>query len=113
MLSIHVYYWLMSRLNPPLRRPIFLALLSCALLSSCDDGSKNVSGTVCGGAAGCVAVTAYELQAPVLTPGTGSYDGIQKIVITCNVAGAQIRYTRDGSVPTSEFPTHFAAHSAR
>ncbi|MEN9354185.1 MAG: hypothetical protein RL318_1510 [Fibrobacterota bacterium] len=91
----------MPRPTFSLRPSAFLALVACALLASCDDGSKNGSGTICGGAAGCGSVAEYDLPAPVLTPGTGTYDGPQKVVITCDVPGSQIRYTRDGTVPTA------------
>lgn len=89
----------MPRLNLPLRPSALLTLAACAFLVSCFDSGTVV--TDCGGISGCYAVVADSLQAPALTPGTGTYDGPQKVVITCNVAGAQIRYTRDGTVPTT------------
>jgi hypothetical protein len=38
---------------------------------------------------------------PVLTPPPGSYNGGQSVTLTTSTPGAQIRYTTDGSTPTS------------
>jgi hypothetical protein len=40
--------------------------------------------------------------APVISPGSGTYTGSQKVTITDSVAGATIYYTTDGSVPTNK-----------
>jgi hypothetical protein len=38
---------------------------------------------------------------PAFSPGAGSYSGSQSITITCGTSGATIRYTLDGSEPSS------------
>jgi uncharacterized protein (DUF1800 family) len=46
---------------------------------------------------------------PVLTPPPGSYNGTQTIALFTSTAGASIRYTTDGSVPTSATGTLYSA----
>lgn len=43
-------------------------------------------------------------EAPVFTPDSGTYQGVQSILITSNTAGAVIHYTVDGSTPTDASP---------
>jgi uncharacterized protein (DUF1800 family) len=46
---------------------------------------------------------------PVLTPPPGSYNGTQTVALFTSTAGASIRYTTDGSVPTSTTGTLYSA----
>lgn len=46
--------------------------------------------------------------APVISPGTGTYFTPQEVTITCPQAGAVIRYTTDGSEPTTLSPIYVA-----
>lgn len=50
-------------------------------------------------------------EAPVFTPGSGTYQGVQSILISSNTAGAVIHYTIDGSEPTDASPVASAAVS--
>ena len=43
----------------------------------------------------------FNIADPVISPGGGNYSGPQDIAIICQTAGATIRYTHDGSDPTS------------
>ncbi len=43
----------------------------------------------------------FNIADPIISPGGGNYSGPQDIAITCQTAGATIRYTNDGSDPTS------------
>ena len=45
---------------------------------------------------------------PVLSPPPGSYNGTQTVALVTSTPGAQIRYTTDGSVPTSTTGTLYA-----
>jgi len=45
---------------------------------------------------------------PVLTPPPGSYNGTQTLTLFTSTAGASIRYTTDGSVPTSTTGTPYS-----
>jgi unsaturated rhamnogalacturonyl hydrolase len=46
--------------------------------------------------------------APVFTPAPGNYSGTQSVSITTATSGASIRYTTDGSTPTSSSGTLYA-----
>jgi hypothetical protein len=43
----------------------------------------------------------FNIANPVISPGGGNYTGPQDVTISCSTAGATIRYTHDGSDPTS------------
>lgn len=45
---------------------------------------------------------------PVTSVSAGSYDGAQQIVLSCNMEGAAIHYTTDGSAPTQNSPRYDA-----
>ncbi len=69
------------------------------------------NGKVYAGAAG--ALNVYGLlgatptaPAPIMSPGSGTYTGTQKVTITDAVAGATIYYTTDGTIPTSSSPIY-------
>jgi hypothetical protein len=47
-----------------------------------------------------------DVSPPVFSEGTGTYQGSQSITITDAIAGAIIRYTTDGTVPTDESPKY-------
>ncbi len=47
-------------------------------------------------------------QAPTFTPVGGSYNEVQTVTINCATEGATIRYTTDGSTPTSSSPVYNA-----
>ena len=48
-----------------------------------------------------VTITTPTVEAPVFTPGTGTYADSVVFSITCATEGAEIRYTMDGSEPTA------------
>jgi hypothetical protein len=54
------------------------------------------------------AVPALITAAPAFTPAGGSYVGPQSVTITSGTPGAAIRYTTDGSTPTSTVGTLYA-----
>jgi chitinase len=45
--------------------------------------------------------TTSTVATPVFSPGGGTYSTAQSVTITCTTSGATIRYTTDGSAPTS------------
>lgn len=45
--------------------------------------------------------TTQTVATPVLSPGGGTYTSNQSVTITCSTSGSTIRYTLDGSEPTS------------
>lgn len=49
-----------------------------------------------------------KVATPVILPSSGSFTGSQVVTITCATAGASIRYTTDGSTPTSTTGTPYA-----
>jgi glycosyl hydrolase family 64 (putative beta-1,3-glucanase)/carbohydrate binding protein with CBM56 domain/chitobiase/beta-hexosaminidase-like protein len=52
-----------------------------------------------------------QVATPVLNPGPGSYSAAVSVTITDATAGATIRYTLDGSTPTSSSPQYTGAIS--
>jgi phage tail sheath gpL-like len=56
-----------------------------------------------GAVAGEVTSAAYELKAllPTFLPSTGSYTSAQTITISTGTAGSTVRYTADGTEPTT------------
>jgi hypothetical protein len=56
-----------------------------------------------------VTPTAAQVTAPSFSPGGGTYATTQNVTITTATAGAAIRYTLDGSVPTSSTGTVYSA----
>lgn len=46
------------------------------------------------------------VAAPVFTPAGGNYTNAQSVTITCATSGAEIRYTTDGSEPSSSSPLY-------
>lgn len=46
---------------------------------------------------------------PVISPAAGTYASTQSVTITCATSGAQIRYTTDGSEPTTSSALYSAA----
>ena len=68
------------------------------------DGTESATGTVSvasGTLSAQVALTATaQLPAPVLTPATGE-DTLITVTMSCTLAGAEVRYTTDGSEPTA------------
>ena len=60
---------------------------------------------VAGSVAGAFAA---RVSTPEFSPGSGTYNGIQSITITCATSGATIRYTTDGSNPTSSKGTIYS-----
>lgn len=45
--------------------------------------------------------TANRVSSPTFTPGAGTYTSAQTVTLYCATSGASIRYTTDGSTPTS------------
>jgi Carbohydrate binding module (family 6). len=42
-----------------------------------------------------------QVETPVISPATGTYNSVQNVTISCATAGAAIKYTTDGSTPTA------------
>lgn len=57
---------------------------------------------------GSGSLTGVATPTPVISPATGDYTGSQLVTITCAEAGATIRYTTDGSTPTSSHGTIYS-----
>lgn len=55
-----------------------------------------------------IAQKSYQIQAavPVFTPSAGSHNGAQMVAITSTTSGSSIRYTTDGSTPSSTSPLY-------
>jgi pimeloyl-ACP methyl ester carboxylesterase len=51
------------------------------------------------------------VAAPSFSPGSGSYTSAQSVTISCATSGATIRYTTNGSAPTSSSPAYSGAIS--
>ncbi len=49
------------------------------------------------------------VAAPTFTPAAGYYNSVQNVTIACETAGADIYYTTDGTVPTTESTKYTAA----
>jgi hypothetical protein len=60
------------------------------------------------GAAECAikGTTTSPVSTPVITPAGGTYSGQVTVSLSTDTAGASIRYTTDGSVPTSSSPIY-------
>lgn len=56
-----------------------------------------------------VLVTNPVASAPVITPGSGTFDQPVDVTITSATPGAQIRYTLDGTEPTADSPVYTGA----
>ncbi len=53
--------------------------------------------------------TVSQVAAPVFTPGGGTYQSSQNVTISCATSGATIRYTTDGTTPTTSSPVYTGA----
>ncbi|MGZ8841754.1 MAG: chitobiase/beta-hexosaminidase C-terminal domain-containing protein, partial [Candidatus Aminicenantales bacterium] len=49
------------------------------------------------------------VAAPIFNPGTGTYSSTLDVTITTTTSGATIRYTTDGSTPTTTSGTVYSA----
>jgi alpha-tubulin suppressor-like RCC1 family protein len=58
-----------------------------------------------------VVARTYELKAvtPAITPGSGAYGSSQSVSMSTTTSGATLRYTTDGTEPTSSSPAYSAA----
>ncbi len=79
------------------------SIVSGGALAIDQSQTLNVSGWKTGAPTSVVVVRAYELKAvtPAMSPGTGAYGSPQAVTISTATSGASIRYTLDGSEPTS------------
>jgi hypothetical protein len=81
-----------------------LLAISCILLAACGDaGLRSALSDIVNKAKGSVAA------APTFSPGVGSYTGPQFVTISTATVGAAIRYTTDGTTPTSSNGTVYSA----
>ena len=73
----------------------------------------KVSGWKTGAPTSVVVARTYELKVvtPSLTPASGAYGSTQSVSISTTTSGATIRYTTDGSEPTSSSSAYSAALS--
>lgn len=71
----------------------------------------KVSGWRTGATTSVVVGRTYELKAvtPSMTPGAGAYGSSQSVSISTTTSGATIRYTTDGTEPTSSSTTYSSA----
>jgi hypothetical protein len=67
------------------------------------DAGSTGSDTVCN-----FALAATSVAAPTFAPGGGSYSSTQSVSIASTTSGASVRYTTDGSTPTSSTGTVYA-----
>ncbi len=78
--------------------PMVLVLLTAAiLLWGCGGGGSSDSGSTTG-----------TVSAPTFSPAPGTYASAQSVTLSTSTAGASIRYTTDGSTPTSTTGTPYA-----
>lgn len=80
-------------------------------LSITQSQTLKVSGWKTGHTTSVVVARAYELKAvtPTMTPGAGAYGSSQSVSISTTTSGATIRYTTDGTEPTSSSTAYSAA----
>lgn len=57
-------------------------------------------------AASAFTITQPATDAPIFTPGAGTYAAAQTVILSDNMAGATIYYTTDGSTPTTLSPQY-------
>jgi alpha-tubulin suppressor-like RCC1 family protein len=71
----------------------------------------KVSGWKTGHTTSVVVARTYELKAvtPAMTPGAGAYGSSQSISISTTTSGATVRYTTDGTEPTSSSSAYSSA----
>ena len=48
----------------------------------------------------------FKVSAPTASPGPGSYSNTQSVTLSCATAGATIRYTTNGTAPTTTSPVY-------
>jgi len=74
-------------------------------------GVRNVTVTTAGGTSNAETFTVITTQVatPTFTPPAGTYSSGQSITIGTTTAGASIRFTTDGSTPTSSFGTVYVS----
>lgn len=70
--------------------------------SSIENGHRYKACTVCGYILEEETITAEKTAVPVISPNGGTFVGSQKITITCATADADIYYTTDGTIPTTD-----------
>lgn len=82
-------------------------------LSITENQTLKVSGWKAGAPTSVVTAAAYELKAvaPTLTPGPGAYGSAQSVAMTSTTGSATLRYTTDGSEPTTTSAVYTAAVS--
>ncbi|OZJ01666.1 hypothetical protein BZG36_05673, partial [Bifiguratus adelaidae] len=82
------------------------ATLTISTSSSTAAGSYNLaisgtSGTINHTTTATLVVNANPVSAPIFSPGGGTFTSSQSVTITSATSGASIRYTTDGSTPSS------------
>lgn len=78
-----------------------LTLKAKAFLSGWTDSSVAT-------AAFTINIAPSVVATPTFSPGGGTYSSTQTVTISCITSGASIRYTTDGSTPTSSFGTVYS-----
>ena len=82
-----------------------------APISVSQSQTLKVSGWKTGSPTSVVVARTYELKAvtPTLTPATGAYGSSQSVSMSTTTSGATLRYTTDGSEPTTSSTQYSAA----
>lgn len=88
-------------------------VISGGTIAIAQSQTLKVSGWRTGAVTSVVVARTYELKAvtPSLTPGTGAYGSTQSVSISTTTGGATLRYTTDGTEPTTTSPAYTAAIS--
>jgi alpha-tubulin suppressor-like RCC1 family protein len=86
-------------------------IASGGTISITQSQTLKVSGWKTGALTSLVATGVYELKVvtPTMTPGAGSYGSSQSVSISTTTSGATIRYTLDGTEPSTSSTTYSSA----
>jgi hypothetical protein len=69
---------------------------------------KNADGWTASGTASLTVTASTQCDTPSFNPGAGTYSSAQSVTISTTTSGATIRYTTDGSTPSSSYGTVYS-----